>query len=233
MIDRYAFYNSIEQVASDFSLKEIDNRAFVKKYNAAPTQKLPIILDQNGLTLAYYTWGGTQELAKNKPLGVKIINLNIGLSPSSLQRKLITTNRCVIPCNGFFAWKQIGKKKNIPYYFYVEDMPLCYIAGVWDNFEDLEGTNVFTFRLITKPSIGVTAQIHESTPCILSKELAQKYIDSNTELSEVLDLIQSNVPSKINHHTVNPNIQYIEANEESLIRLNTPSDQLGNYTLFG
>ncbi|HWA35330.1 MAG TPA: SOS response-associated peptidase family protein, partial [Cyclobacteriaceae bacterium] len=116
MIDRYSITTSAESIGERFS---VDVPDFYKpKYNAAPTQLLPVITSSSPGGVSLFYWGTSPEWSKNKLLGEKIINTraeNFADRPSL--KKALRKNRCIIPADGFYGWKKVGKKTAIPYRF--------------------------------------------------------------------------------------------------------------------
>ena len=81
-------------------------------YNVAPSQDVPVILN-NGLNyLAMFRWGLIPFWAKDPLIGHKMINARaetVDEKPSfktCLQRK-----RCLIVADGFYEWKKEGSTK--------------------------------------------------------------------------------------------------------------------------
>src|SRR5690606_9547141 len=91
---------------------------FQPKYNAAPTQLLPLITSASPEGISTFYWGTSPEWSKNKTLSEKIINVRAELIQEKVSlRKSLMKGRCIVPADGFYAWKQAGKKTHIPYRF--------------------------------------------------------------------------------------------------------------------
>ncbi|MEQ8240812.1 MAG: SOS response-associated peptidase family protein [Cyclobacteriaceae bacterium] len=233
MIDRYALYSTLEEITQTLKLPPLNQSFELKQhYNACPTQILPIVTNKDPKINTDYIWGGTKSLAKNKPLSVKLINHQINLTPSATSHKLISTNRCLIPCNGFFLWKQVAKKRQIPYFFKPTNHSILLMAGTWEAFEDIDGQNFNTFRLLTKATDQFENQFGHDLPIFIPENKTHDWLSNDFDYKFYFNLLtESAVPTLI-HFPVTPNIQYEEANNINLIRPSTPADQMGNYSLF-
>jgi putative SOS response-associated peptidase YedK len=113
MIERYSITTSAKDIRERFSVDVPDY--YKPHYNAAPTQLLPVITTgSKGISLFY--WGLPPDWAKNKSVSEKVINLKAeSLREKPSLRKAMLKKRCIIPADGFYAWKKIGKKTMVPY----------------------------------------------------------------------------------------------------------------------
>ena len=231
MIDRYSITASATKIHERFRSEVLDT--YIPKYNAAPTQLLPVITHSTPHGVSTFFWGTTPEWSKNKALGEKIINVRAEtiLEKPALKKAMMKT-RCLIPADGFYAWKKVGKKTAIPYRFLALDQELFSFAGLWEEFEDSEGNEMHTFSIITIMANAMVATVQERMPAILTP--ASEKIWMNQESNET-DLIQVLVPyaaEKMNFYPVSPRINDSNANVPSLIVPTPPADQFGNLTLF-
>lgn len=139
--------------------------------------------------------------------------------------------RCVILADGIFLWKQIGKKKQTPYYFYQDNQQMFGMAGYWESSEDLEGNEFKCFMLITGTHQQLSSTQQE-TPLFLHSGDFKDWLDPNTEQSDLEKILSKSSTMQFTSHSVSPEIQNEEKNHANLIKPTTPADQHGNYTLF-
>src|SRR5262245_4043513 len=138
MTDRYSIAASREAIEQRFGA-EIPG-AYEPVYNACPTALLPIITQSAPQGVSTFYWGTSPEWSKNKPLGEKIINTRAEhIAEKVPLRKALMKSRCIIPADGFYGWKRVGKKTTIPYRFLCKDQELFSFAGFWEEFEDTDG----------------------------------------------------------------------------------------------
>jgi putative SOS response-associated peptidase YedK len=231
MIERYSISAGPEAIREKFS---VDVPDFYKpRYNAAPTQLLPVITSASPGGVSLFYWGSSPEWSKNKTPAERAINTRAEHfeEKPSLKRSL-KKNRCLIPADGFYAWKKVGKKTSIPYRFILSTKEIFSIAGVWEEFEDTEGTQIQTFTLITTESNGFVGQIQERMPLILNTQTENLWLDSNATEPALMRVLKGRVSMTFDYYPVTPRISDSGTDLPSLIIPTSPSDQHGNLTLF-
>lgn len=229
MVDRYSLAASASQVETFFS---VDPHGFGKpRYNAAPAQLLPVItLGSPGLS--HFYWGTAPEWSKNKPIGEKIINTRLEqLVERPTIRKSIKKQRCIVPADGFYGWKKIGKKTAVPYRFELKPKGLFAIAGTWDEYDDEDGNMIHTFMIITVPSSNTIVEITDRMPAILTKEEIAVWMNPDSTEEQLLACLHQ-YEGLIEHYSVSPRIADVKADDATMIIPVPPADQHGNLTLF-
>ncbi|MGX8852922.1 SOS response-associated peptidase [Amedibacillus sp. YH-ame10] len=99
-------------------------------------------------------------------------NLLINARSESIEDKktfqTMLHNRCLIPCNGFFEWKRVGKRKQ-KVYIRRDDTPLFYLAGIYNEQKE--------FVIVTGESEADMLNLHNRTPIILTEEQIPLYLE--------------------------------------------------------
>lgn len=231
MVERYSLTVTAEKIRERFSADVPD--FYKQRFNAAPTQLLPVITatDKKGISLFY--WGTSPIWSNNKAPAEKVINVREEtLADKPALKKAMMKMRCIVPADGFYGWKRIGKKTLIPHRFVLQDQPIFSMAGIWEEFEDEDGNPVHTFMILTTPANKLVASVSERMPVILDKSGEQIWLNQNATEQELLKLLVGYPPSKMNLYTVSPGINEIRNDVPSLIIPSPPADQFGNLTLF-
>lgn len=230
MIERYSITTTADDIRERFS---VDVPEYYKPhYNAAPTQLLPVITTGSKGTSLFY-WGLPPDWAKNKSVSEKVINLKAeSLREKPSLRKAMIKKRCIIPADGFYAWKKLGKKTMVPYRFVLENKRLFSFAGVWEDFEDNDGEENHTFMLLTIPANDTVKSVSDRMPLILTKESEQVWLDENADEGILNNLLNDGPMKGLTCYTVSPRISTSNIDVPSLIVPTPPSDQHGNLTLF-
>lgn len=231
MIDRYSITASAEQVAERFS---VDVPEFYNAhYNASPTQLLPVITSSTPQGVSLFYWGTAPDWAKNKNLSEKFINLRAeNFAEKPTLKKAMRTHRCIIPADGFYGWKKVGKKTNIPYRFVLNSGNIFSFPALWEEFEDTAGHEIQTFTLITIASDNVVNIIQERMPVILNRQTEKVWLDMASEEDKLLKVLSSSATTGMNYYPVSPKISQSDIDVPSLIMPTPPADQHGNLTLF-
>lgn len=231
MIDRYSITATAAQISERFS---VDVPQFYKEhYNASPTQLLPIITSGSPEGVSLFYWGTAPDWAKNKTLSEKLINLRAEHFPEKpTLKKSLRTHRCIIPADGFYGWKKVGRKTSIPYRFVVGGQGIFSFPGLWEEFEDTEGVQMQTFAIITIPANNVVNAVQERMPVILTRETEKLWLDKNSTEDKLLPVFSLNNTTELSYYPVSPRISQVEIDAPSLIVPTPPADQFGNLTLF-
>lgn len=231
MIERYSLTASAEQIKERFLAEALG--AIDPRYNAAPTQLLPVITHAAPQGISTFYWGTSPEWAKNKTPGEKIINLRAeAITEKPAQKKAMMKTRCLIPADSFYAWKKVGKKTAIPYRFTTLDQELFAFAGVWEEFEDTDGHEFHTFSMITTTANEMVATVQDRMPALLTVAAEKIWLNPESTEEELLAVLVPYPADKTNYYPVSPRINDINTNVPSLILPTPPSDQFGNLTLF-
>jgi putative SOS response-associated peptidase YedK len=231
MIDRYSITASAEKVAERFS---VDVPAFYHEhYNASPTQLLPVITVAAPEGLSSFYWGTAPEWAKNKTVSERLINQRAeNFNEKPTLRKALRANRCIVPADGFYGWKKVGKKTSIPYRFVLESEEIFAFPGLWEEFEDTEGNEIQTFSIVTVAADSAVHPIQERMPLILTPANEKIWMNPDAREEDLLKIIANPEIPALNFYSVSPRISERNIDVPSLITPTPPADQFGNLTLF-
>ncbi len=231
MIDRYSISASPSMMRDRFG---VDVPEFYQvKFNAAPTQLLPVITSNAPTGLSRFYWGTSPEWSKNKTLAEKVINVRVeNLTDKPALVRAMKKNRCIVPADGFYAWKKVGKKTSVPYRFILNTNAIFSFAGMWEEYEDTEGHAIQTFMIFTMPADKIVGQIQERMPVILSRESEAVWLDKDATQDQLVAVVNSASEVEFNHYPVSSAILDTRTDLASMILPTAPVDQLGNLTLF-
>ncbi|MBX2898643.1 MAG: SOS response-associated peptidase [Cyclobacteriaceae bacterium] len=228
MIERYAIHSSIEQLIDRFGIEQTPG--YESQYNAAPAKLLPVITHQSPQGFSYFYWGTAPQWTKNKPVAERIINTRIEwLQEKPVLRKALMQHRCIIPANGFYVWKRIGKKSNVPCYFMPAEK-LFSFAGIWEEYEDAEGDAFHTFSILTMPASELVAAITDRMPVMLDKQQEAVWLNPQATEADLWNVVKPY--TELSSYTVSPAVFTPGYNKPSLVLPAPAADQHGNLTLF-
>lgn len=231
MIDRYSITVTAAQVSERFS---VDVPEFYKAhYNASPTHLLPVITSATPEGLSLFYWGTAPGWAKNKTVSEKIINSHAEeFEEKTSLKKALRTQRCIIPADGFYGWKKLGKKTSVPYRFVLKSQSLFSFPGLWEEFEDTDGNQIQTFTIITNQADKVVSVIQDRMPVILSPQSEKVWLAKESTEEKLLSVLSASETKEMNYYPVSPRISQQDIDVPSLIVPTPPADQHGNLTLF-
>ncbi len=115
------------------------------------------------------------------------------------------SKRCIIPVRGFYEWQHTGKKK-IPWYIYYSDNEIISLAGLYDKWtSSATGTEISTFTILTTEANELMAKIHNSAkrmPVLLDRSFENKWLDLNTPLEELANMLKPASSVSLAAHTI-------------------------------
>lgn len=162
--------------------------SYVPRYNGAPTQQLAVITGENPRQLSYFRWGLIPPWAKDISIGNKMINARAEtIAEKASFRKPLLSQRCLVPADGFYEWKQDAGKQ--AYRIFVKTQKIFAMAGLWERWKSPEGSVVDSFTIITAQANSFMQPIHERMPVILHPEDEKTWIVSHDQ-KIVLELLK-------------------------------------------
>jgi len=130
--------------------------------------------------------------------------------------------RCLIPFDGFYEWKQNGKRKQ-PYYVRARNGGPMAFAGLWESWMGPNGEEMETAAIVTTAANLQLAPLHNRMPVILPAEAFDLWLDHRTVDAETAaaliapapeDLLETHPVSDLANHVANEGAALIERVEE-------------------
>jgi len=187
MCGRFSFSAS-EKIIEDTFGVAVNTAIHKIRFNCAPSQNLAIITNSEPYQINYYRWGLIPSWAKDSKIGNSLINARaetINEKPSF--KNSFKSRRCLVLADGFFEWEKNTKAKK-PFYFFIKNHLPFAMAGIWDEWTNLENKVVRSFSIITTKANELIEPIHERMPVILPKTEHQKYLLSK-DLNKITNLL--------------------------------------------
>ncbi len=231
MPSRYSITLDSESLKKRFNIESVGD--YQPRFNAAPSQLLPVLLGDSNVELLFFNWGIIPDWSKNKTISDKLIqaNWNSMKEKPAFQRNL-SQHRCIVPADGFYLWKNVGKKRQIPYRILLNSGEAFGIPAIWEEYESDQGAMIRTFKIITVDSNKLVKGIHPHMPAMLKPEGEKEWLNLNTGIEALGELIQVRSSDDMTMYSVSPKINAIDIDDDSLIAPAPAADQFGNYSLF-
>jgi putative SOS response-associated peptidase YedK len=231
MCGRYTIIARAEEIEKRFNV-EVPG-SYVPRFNAAPTQILPVITDAQPDGLSFFKWGLVPSWAKDKRIGAKMINARSEtLSEKASFKQSFKSRRCLVISDGYYEWKRNSAKSKIPFRIHLCSKEIFAYAGLWDAYTNHDGTTLHTFTIITTRSNETTAHIHDRMPVMLEEGYEGRWLDQNTGYEELQQLLQPYPNDKIQYYTVSSLVNKVSNDDVRLVQATAAMDQSGNLTLF-
>lgn len=211
MCGRYAIHVDIDSLSELFDANA-SNVDYLPRYNVAPTESAPVVLNAKkdpetglspGRVIEMCRWGLIPSWSTDASMGAKMINARSeSLSEKSAFRKAFESRRCIVPVSGFYEWKQNVKRRKgdpplQPIYARPVDGEVFGLAGLWELWRPPGGELLKSFTIVTVPANDVLAKYHERMPAILTPDAQRIWLDPAEHnaglLESVLRPMRSNV----------------------------------------
>lgn len=203
MCGRYTITESPRQLAERFRAK-IPDFTFEPRYNAAPTQMLPVIVqDENGeRRIVLMRWGLIPSWATDPAIGSKMINARAEtvLEKASF-RNAVKSRRCIVPADGFYEWQKKPPGKT-PLRITPEPPRIAGFAGLWESWTNAAGEEILTFTIITTAASEQIKSIYGRMPLILMPEEEGRWLDAKTPPDAIKEILDRPVTERIVAHEV-------------------------------
>jgi putative SOS response-associated peptidase YedK len=119
------------------------------------------------------------------------------------------TKRCLVLVDGFYEWREEGKKK-YPYFIHLVNNDAFALAGIWDRWlNESTGEVRNTFSIITTKANPLLERIHNTRkrmPVILKREDEKEYLDMNLHAGDIDALLQPYDDKEMQAHTVSSRV---------------------------
>lgn len=232
MCGRYTLVKPAKEISERFGVEV--GKEYRPRYNAAPTQLMPVITADAPEGLSWFHWGLVPAWSKDKAVSQKLINARAEtIDEKASFRNALKRRRCLVPADGFYEWKSVGKKSRVPYRITLLQEELFAFAGLWEEYEDDEGQMIHTFTIITTEANSALQSLHARMPVILSKKAEKDWLNLQLEQEELKALLTPYPASKTRLYTVSSQVNNASQDAPSMIAPAPAADQFGNYTLFG
>jgi putative SOS response-associated peptidase YedK len=168
-----------DKIAERFAV-QAEIELILARYNVAPTQQIPAILDEAPQKLTVGRWGLVPSWAKDEKVGASLINARCEtVADKPAFRNAYQNRRCLVPADGFYEWQKTGIGK-VPHRFTLHDDSLFAFAGLWETWRQPDGTPLRTISLMTTSANALVAPVHDRMPVILARDQEAAWLDRST-----------------------------------------------------
>lgn len=180
MCGRFSLTVGLEEVAQHFKVEKVERLEERPRYNIAPTQEVPVIVSEAGKRrVVTMRWGLIPHWSKDTSFASRMINARgetVAQKPAF--RKLFQCQRCLIPADGYYEWKNEQGSKQ-PYRIVKKNRGLMAFAGLWDRWFSPQGGAIDSFTIITIEACRKIAHLHHRMPVILGRGVESTWLDNS------------------------------------------------------
>jgi putative SOS response-associated peptidase YedK len=211
MCGRFSFVASKEKTQKQFGIKI--QGVLQPNYNIAPSQTAYIIANNDPSKIQRFVWGLIPSTTVDGRGGSNLINARAeGISSKASFRMPIRRRRCLVLADSFYEWRHYGHQK-MPYRILLNDNSIITMAAVWDEWVRPDNQIVQSFSIITTEANQDIAPLHDRMPVILqTAEARNLWLQSTTELNEVIALLQPLPAGSLRMYPISPLINQVGSN---------------------
>ena len=190
---------------------------FKPTYNAAPTQSLPVITQDEPRTIDLYRWGLIPNWVKEPKVGNQMINARAEtLLHKPSFRDSFKRRRCLVLTDGFYEWQKTSNQK-IPYRISIRDNDLFAFAGIWDVWRTPKGETLRSFSIITTEPNQLVRSLHNRMPVILKKDTEDRWLQ-DIDTQEAQSMLEPYSLNDLQVYPISNLVNNPRNNSENVIR---------------
>ncbi|PSQ30635.1 DUF159 family protein [Halobacteriales archaeon SW_6_65_46] len=184
MCGRYSIYLPADEVGSRFDVRV--GEEYGPHYNAAPSQRLPVVTNHDPDRLSHYEWGFRPDWADSRIINARTETLQKKFGEQADRR------RCLVLADGYYEWADLGDGKR-PYRITRADGEPFAMAGVWEPYEpettqtglgafgagEGDGTNGepdARFTILTTEANAFQSTYHHRMPVVLASDGERRWL---------------------------------------------------------
>jgi putative SOS response-associated peptidase YedK len=218
---RYAIYGPVSRTTRDtieFLDEEIE---FSPRYNAAPTQLLPVyrVHPEHGSGLALLRWGLVPSWAKDAAIGARMINARAETAAEKPSfRAAFKRRRCLVPMAGFYEWQKTPERK-VPHFIRLLNAELFAAAGLYEYWPGKEGAEpIESYTILTTEANAMMRRLHERMPVLLHETDYDAWLDPKNEDSAALKKLLKPYPAdEMRAHPISTRVNNVRNNGPEII----------------
>lgn len=194
MCGRFALTTSGMTLAELLRLTQPPN--LEPRYNIAPTQPVAALRTPSAdaeRRLEMFHWGLIPSWAKDPAIGNRMINARAEtVAEKPAYRAAFRRRRCLIPVSGFYEWQEPQTKgPKQPFYIQMADESPFALAGLWEQWQDPNGSAVESCTIITTSPNELLRPIHDRMPVILPPDDYDRWLDPDqSDVKKLTPMLQ-------------------------------------------
>lgn len=171
------------------------------RWDANPQAKRLVIRRQSlgELALTPMRWGLTTDHTHGEPQPRPLTTVRADTIAEQVEwRRLLNTQRCLVPADQFFEWKRIEGIKTREFSFRLKSGQPMMIAGLWNRSPDRN----FSFASISCEANPLVSLIHARMPVILEQASITAWFNPETSLETLMSLLRPIRQGELEAHAV-------------------------------
>ena len=216
---RYTLTSAPARIAEQFELPAAETAGLTPRYNIAPGQPIPVVVDADGRrALRSLHWGLRGAVASDDRNAPTPINVRIE-SAEEIRgfRAALEHGRCLVPADGFFEWRR-RRSGPEPHWLTLPDRALFAFAGLRSTV-DPEGS----VAILTRPARGALRELHDRMPVLLAAGDYLAWLDPRVGRAAALVRCESPLSDLLSSRPVDARVNDVRFDDPACVE---PSPQL-------
>jgi putative SOS response-associated peptidase YedK len=216
MCGRFVITSAPEALRRLFGYLEHPN--YPPRYNVAPTQPIPVILNDNGRHFRLMRWGLWPAWVKDPRKFTLLINARAeSIREKPAFKNAIRRRRCLIPADGYYEWHVSDGIKR-PYFIHRRDGHPIGFAAVSETWIGPNGEEVDTVAIVTAAASADLAMLHHRVPVTISPDDFEFWLDCRSdEADSVTSLMRGPEEGEFAWHEISTRVNQVANDDAQLI----------------
>ncbi|MWV31672.1 SOS response-associated peptidase [Rathayibacter iranicus] len=192
MCGRFVLAQTTADLVALFDIDEPDADLPEPSWNIAPTQRIAVVAESmKGVEegspprrrLAGARWGLVPRAAADPSAGPPLINARIeSIAEKPSFRESYAARRAIIPASGWYEWQVGADGTRSPFFVSPQENALVLFAGLYEWWRSSRpgAPWLLSATILTRPSAGALAGVHERMPVLMQPELIEEWLDPVT-----------------------------------------------------
>ncbi len=216
MCGRFTIFADPDRLAERFQAA-LPADGLQPRYNAAPTQYLPVILNDGPPAIQLLQWGLVPFWAKDPSIGSRMINARAEtLAEKPAFRAALKKRRCLVLADGFYEWQKTPTGKQPMRITLASGEPFA-MAGLWETWDAPDGSLLRTFTIVTGEPNELVAAIQNRMPTILLPEHEALWLDNAAEPAIWLDILRPYPAERMAAYPVSRRVNHVANDDPGLV----------------
>ncbi len=215
MCGRYSIGPDLAQIAKQLEAKIPEG--FAPRYNAAPTQALPVVTAKQRGQVQCFGWGIVPFWAKDQPNPKRLINARAEtIHEKATFKRIFEHQRCLIPADGYYEWKKT-KEGKVPHRIVLSDRQPFVFAGIWSTHQGEKDEAASDFCIITTEAPASIAHIHDRMPVILDQQYWDFWLSDTEDAQGLQQMLQPYRDEALKAFPIGKGINQVQNDEPGLL----------------
>ncbi len=216
MCGRFVISSSPQLLRQLFGYFEQPN--FPPRFNVAPTQPIPVVVNDNGRHFRLMRWGLWPAWVKDPRRFTLLINARAEtVKEKPAFKNAIRRRRCLVPADGYYEWQPFEGGKR-PYFIHRRDGRSIGFAAVSETWIGPNGEEVDTVAIVTAPASADLAELHHRVPVTIEPRDFEFWLDCRSDEAEsVTPLMRGPEVGEFAWHEISTRVNHVDNDDAQLI----------------